>query len=131
MIFARLHSSGKKMTSSFQDPRLQFLWLEVKDMQKAVNFYRETLGFPVQDDTDSFAIVHLGNTQLYLAPGTPRGTGIQIAIAVADIDALQQRLSSHQVYLSDPTDAGWARYLNLIDPDGYPLLLLQLQPDAT
>lgn len=114
------------MTETFHDAQLHFLWLEVRNLQKSITFYQETLGLPVEKKTDSLAIVSLANTQLYLATGMPHGTGVQIAISVPDIDAMHQRLASHQVYLPHPTDQGWARYLNMIDPDGYRLILLQL-----
>ncbi len=118
------------MTPPYQDPRLQFLWLLVQNLRSSVDFYRDVLGFPVQDEVGNFAVVHLANSQLYLAPGQPAGEGLQIAIAVPDVDALQQRLSAHQINLSAPVDAGWARYLELNDPDGYHLILLQPHTDT-
>lgn len=114
------------MSSPAQDPSLHFLWLEVTDLRKSVDFYRETLGFPVQDDAGAFAIVHLAQSQIYLAPGAPRGLGMYIAIAIADIDAFCQRLRLRGVAVAAPVDEGWAKYVNLMDPDGYRLLVLQL-----
>ena len=119
------------MTPSYQDPHLQFLWLQVQNLRSSVDFYRDTLGFPVQDEFDNFAVVHLANSQIYLAPGPPASGCLQIAIAVPDVDALRQRLSTHQIYLSAPTDAGWARYLEMNDPDGYHLILLQPHTDSS
>ncbi|NOZ73112.1 MAG: hypothetical protein GXP38_14605 [Chloroflexi bacterium] len=118
------------MAESFQDPRLHFLWLEVRNLEKSIVFYQETLGFAVEKKTENLAIVSLANTQLYLATGVPHGSGVQIAIAVPDIDALHQRLASHQVYLPHPTDQGWARYLRMIDPDGYHLIFVQLRDNS-
>jgi catechol 2,3-dioxygenase-like lactoylglutathione lyase family enzyme len=108
------------------EPSLHFLWLEVTDLQRSVDFYRETLGFPVQDQPGPFAIVHLGQAPLYLAPGAPRGLGLYIAIAVPDIEAMYRRLDERRYPVAPPVDEGWARYLNVIDPDGYRLILLQL-----
>ncbi len=113
------------MSSPAQDPSLHFLWLEVTDLRKSVDFYRETLGFPVQDDTDAFAIVHLAQSKIYLAPGAPRGLGMYIAIAIADIEAFCQRLRLRGLAVAAPVDEGWAKYVNLMDPDGYRLLVLQ------
>ena len=117
-----------------KNPSLHFLWLEVSNSQRAIDFYRETLGLPVQGDHESFATVHLANTKLYLAPGTPLGMNMYIAIAVPDIDAMHQRLLDHNIDVGPPIDEGWARYINLIDPDGYRLLLLEPaheeEPDA-
>lgn len=113
------------MSSSAQDPSLHFLWLEVTDLHKSVDYYRDTLGFPVQDDAAAFAIVHLTQSKIYLAPGAPRGLGMYIAIAVADIEGFCQRLRLHGLAVAAPVDEGWAKYVNLTDPDGYRLLVLQ------
>lgn len=113
------------MSSPTQDPSLHFLWLEVTDLRKSVDFYRETLGFPVQDDVSAFAIVHLAQSKIYLAPGAPRGLGMYIAIAIADIEAFCQRLRLRGLAVAAPVDEGWAKYVNLMDPDGYRLLVLQ------
>ncbi len=113
------------MSTPFSEPSLHFLWLEVTDLRKSVDFYRETLGFPVQDDVGQFAIVHLAQSKIYLAPGAPRGLGMYVAIAVPDIEVLSQRLRLHGLAVAAPVDEGWARYINIMDPDGYRLLLLQ------
>ena len=113
------------MSSPAQDPSLHFLWLEVSDLRKSVDFYRDTLGFPVQDDGGAFAIVHLAQAKIYLAPGAPRGMGMYIAIAVNNIDTFSQRLRLHSLAVTAPVDEGWAKYINLLDPDGYRLLVLQ------
>jgi catechol 2,3-dioxygenase-like lactoylglutathione lyase family enzyme len=107
------------------DPTLHFIWLEVSDLERSIHFYRETLGLVVQEDTDSFAIVQLTNSKLYLAPGRPLGMNMYIAIAFTNIDIIHERLLDHNINVSAPTDEGWARYINLIDPDGYRLLLLE------
>lgn len=117
------------MTAS-TEPSLHFLWLEVTDLRKSVDFYRETLGLPVQDEVSgaapgAFAIVHLAQQKIYLAPGAPRGMGMYIAIALPDIDAMHRRLLAHGLDTPAPVDEGWARYINLFDPDHYHLLLLQ------
>ncbi len=107
------------------DPALHFVWLEVSDLERSIDFYRETLGLVVQEDTDRFAIVKLTNSKLYLAPGRPLGMNMYIAIAVSNIDIMHERLIDHNMNVNAPTDEGWARYINLIDPDGYRLLLLE------
>ncbi len=113
-----------------RDPSLQFLWLEVTDLRQSIDFYREILGLPVQEDIPgaapgAFAIVHLADHKIYLAPGAPRGMGMYIAIAFPDIDAIHARLVKHGLSVPPPIDEGWARYINLFDPDHYHLLLLQ------
>ena len=114
------------MSTPPPDPDLQFLWLEVKDLQQSIDFYRQFLGFPVVDQGPNLAAVHLSHIRIYLAPGAPRGMGMYLGIVVADIDAMHARLQAHGLNLSAPTDEGWARYISLNDPDGYRLQLLQL-----
>ena len=113
------------MSTEYKDPELYFVWLEVSDLVRSVDFYRDNLGFPVQDDAGNFAIVHLANTKLYLAPGTPLGMSMYIAISVDDIDAMYKRMLRYEMNVAEPINEGWARYINLIDPDGYRLVILQ------
>jgi len=113
------------------DPSLHFIWLEVSDLERSVNFYRDTLGLVIEQDAGSFAIVQLHNSKLYLAPGRPLGMNMYIAIAVSNIDIMYERLLDHHMNISAPTDEGWARYINLIDPDGYRLLLLEPAQEDT
>jgi len=110
---------------TYRDPELHFLWMEVSNLTQAVWFYREVLGFPVQDDTPDLAVVHLANSKLYLAPGSPRGLGLHIALAVDDIDRMAARLRDHGLSVDSPVDEGWARHISFTDPEGYRLILLQ------
>ena len=112
------------MTHRNAEPTLHFLWLEVEDLARSRGFYEEVLGLPVTPSGDAFIIVDLGATSLYLAPGRPTPGNMYMAIAVEDIDRLYQRLLEQGEDVSSPTDEGWARYIELTDPDGYRLLLL-------
>ncbi|NOX63706.1 MAG: hypothetical protein GXP42_17415 [Chloroflexi bacterium] len=107
------------------DPTLHFLWLEVADLIRSVDYYRVALGLPVQEQSDSLAVVHLGNSKLYLAVGRPLPANIFVAIAAPDLDERLKRLRDYGVHVPDPIDEGWARYVNILDPDGYRLILLQ------
>ena len=105
-------------------PTLQFVWLEVSDLATSRHFYGETLGFSVQESDDAFITVDLNDAFLYLAPGKPTPGNMYLAIAVEDIDLLYQHLLEQGNDVASPTDEGWARYIELTDPDGYRLLLL-------
>jgi hypothetical protein len=51
------------------DPRLSIVTLGVADLDRAVEFYHDGLGFPlVDDDTDSIAFFHLDGVRLALYP---------------------------------------------------------------
>ena len=107
------------------EPTLHFVWLEVSDLARSVDYYRAVLGFPVQEQPGNLAVVHLGNSKLYLAAGRPLPASVFVAIAVPNLDERLSRLREHGVHAPEPTDEGWARYVNLLDPDGYRLILLQ------
>ena len=114
------------MAATYQDPDLAFVWLEVSNLSHSVNFYRQTLGFPVTDETGAFAIVHLAHTRIYLGQGAPRGMGMYLAINVPDVDAKAEYMRRNGLAVTAPIDEGWARYLDVIDPDGYRLLIMQI-----
>ncbi|HHB90007.1 MAG TPA: VOC family protein [Anaerolineae bacterium] len=111
------------MTKRIQ-PTLQFVWLEVADLDRAAAFYGDALGFPIVETTDAFIVVDLGPSQLYLALGHPNPGSMYLALAVPDIDALYQRMLEAGLKVTSPQDEGWARYIEYQDPDGYRLLLL-------
>jgi len=112
------------MTHPNAQPVLQFVWLEVADLARSKTFYGETLALPVTESGGGFLVVDLGKSSLYLAAGQPRLTSMYLAIAVPDIDPLHQHLLEQGVAAPSPVDEGWARYIELTDPDGYRLLLL-------
>ena len=66
----------------------------------------------------------LAGALLYLAPGYPAPGNMYLAVAVPDIDLLYQHLLELGEDVSSPEDEGWARYIEMTDPDGYRLLLL-------
>ena len=105
-------------------PALHFVWLEVADVARSRAFYEDILQLPIAESREEFVAVSLGETSLYLAPGQPRPASIYLAIAVSDIDALYQHLVDAGKAVSSPQDEGWARYIELTDPDGYRLYLL-------
>ncbi len=115
------------MTTKTVQPTLQFVWLEVTDLNRAADFYGGSLGFPIVEETDAFIVVDLDATRLYLASGRPSPGSMYLAIAVPDIDLLYQRMLEAGLKVASPQDEGWARYIEYQDPDGYRLLLLTPQ----
>jgi len=111
-------------------PSLHFVWLEVSDLSRSRFFYGDKLGFSVDESNDAFIVASLGASSLYLAQGQPAAASMYLAIAVPDIDLLYQRLLARGVKAPTPTDEGWARYIELTDPDGYRLLLLTVDEVA-
>ena len=112
------------MTEQAISPTLQFIWLETADLDRAATFYGEILGFPLTERTEAFIVVDLSGPQLYLAAGDPRPGSMYLAIAVPDIDLLYERMLEGGLKVASPQDEGWARYIEITDPDGYRLLFL-------
>jgi len=119
-----LQGSDYLMSTPQFTPTLQFVWHTVKDVERALQFYGDTLGFPVQRTNDAFGIVQLGELALYLAAGEATPGNMYLAIAVPDIDAFSLYLQNQGVSAGAPVDEGWARYIELTDVDGYRLLIL-------
>jgi catechol 2,3-dioxygenase-like lactoylglutathione lyase family enzyme len=118
------------MTHRNAQPALHFVWLEVSNLARSREFYAETLGLPVQENGDQFLMVSLEGASLYLAPGYPTPGNMYLAVAVPDIDKLYQHLLEQGEEVVSPQDEGWARYIEMTDPDGYRLLLLTPAEDA-
>lgn len=111
------------MTQRNEQPALHFVWLEVADLARSQEFYQDVLQLPVEEPGGEFIMVDLGKVSLYLAIGHPQPASMYIAIAVPDIDLLYQHLLELGENVASPKDEGWARYIELQDPDGYRLLL--------
>jgi len=125
-----LQEKKEAATTPQAPPSLHFVWLEVSDLPRSRSFYGDELGFSVDESNDAFIVVSLGASSLYLAQGRPTPTSMYLAIAVPDIDQLYQRLLERGMDAPSPTDEGWARYIELADPDGYRLLLLTVNENA-
>lgn len=65
--------------------------LSVPDLQAAIDFYTEKLGFSLGftwGEPPTFAAVNLGEVQLFLTQGTPSPEGCNVFFVVGDADAL-------------------------------------------
>lgn len=117
--------------------RLNFLALDVSDLDAALHFYRDLIGAPLhrashdaglRDDwyggdhaacswTDG-AFLHFA---LYPArpPHRPPTTGAQVGFHVTDFDAVHARIVAAGVHvLVAPRDEPWGRTARYLDPDG-------------
>ena len=112
----------------------------VKDMDTAVNFYRQHLGFEEEGRTPVFAMLYRGDLRLLLSvPGThPGGHALpdgtlptpggwnRILIQVADLDATVDALRRAGVHFRDDQPSGVAvRQVLLEDPSGNPIELFE------
>jgi lactoylglutathione lyase len=110
--------------------------LFVSDIERSLAFYR-SLGFEVAKRFDDYVLIRRGEIRLalqgdahavtgphYFTPHiarTPRGTGVEISIQVADVDAEYIRAKTAGLTIvKGIQDRQWgARDFRVADPDGY------------
>jgi predicted enzyme related to lactoylglutathione lyase len=97
------------------------IWLPVTDMQRAVAFYRDSLGLDVLEHGGDWSEVTAGDQRIGLnASESPAGQGgAVIAFAVDDIDATVDQLKGQGVTFSgELSDHPWGQIAPFKDPDG-------------
>jgi predicted enzyme related to lactoylglutathione lyase len=111
--------------------KLDILILHVKDLSVSVNFYTHILGLKQKDDQTSWKSFRLGDTVLGLQPWHP-GTederplkhGISLGFEVENVDKRFKELEKKGAHcLVEPRDDMFGRYAEIVDPDGYIIML--------
>jgi lactoylglutathione lyase len=128
---------------------LDHIAITVQDMDRAVGFYRDVLGFEVLGqlvlNDGAFRLVYLqaGAGRIELFAFSEEGRGLDpsarnedlgfkhVAFQVDDVDAVARRLHEHGVdFTVEPTDApGAVRLAFFRDPDGNLLEIVDRLPD--
>jgi len=118
------------------DTRAMLISLTTKDLLRSVAWYRDVLGFTVdnireRDGKPAAASMRSGAAKIFLnqddgGRGWERvkGEGFAITFDTAqDVDAIAARIKSSGWTLAmDPSDMPWGvRMLRVLDPDGYRL----------
>jgi methylmalonyl-CoA/ethylmalonyl-CoA epimerase len=120
--------------------RLDNVGIAVKDVPRALAFYREKLGLAAQGDENGGS-VQIGNASLYIFRTAKRRAAVQrrtddylndppgldhLAFEVNDLDAECRVLAKRGVeFLSKPARAGNLRYAGFHDPEGNMLYIIQ------
>jgi catechol 2,3-dioxygenase len=132
--------------SSTIDPRVDIghVHLKVSDIDRALAFYRDVLGFEVtQRLDDSAAFISAGGYHHHLglntwesrggSPPTPGTTGLyHVAIRYPDRETLGdalRRLVENRIPISGATDHGVSEAIYLRDPDGNGIELYRDRPE--
>lgn len=102
-----------------------------KEPKKLAAFYRDTLGFPVKQESGDGVILDLGGAWLVIqkspnAAAAARSTTDSLAaphyglaIEVESVDAVYKKLKSALNFEMEPEDEDWgARTVSGFDPDG-------------
>lgn len=128
--------------------RLTFFALNVSDLRRSLEFYRDVIGVPLHvashdaelDDPwyggDHAATSWTDGAFMHFAlypvrePNRPVSTGAQIGFHVADFDAAYTRLmdSGHRI-VQEARDEPWGRSARILDPDGNIVSITAVSPD--
>ena len=107
------------------------VWLPVNDMRRALGFYGDTLGIPVKETYDEWAVLELDGLTIGLnardreSPG-PQGGAVVSFRPAQSLDEAVEDLSGKGVELVDGiTDHPWGRIAAFRDPDGNSLELYE------
>lgn len=113
---------------------VDFVVVNVADIDAAVRFYREVAGVtaPILEDSATWAELDIAPVALALRHDTADpGVGAAIAFGVDDVDATIELLrASGRPVLIEPRDSGGCRSALVSDPDGN-LLLIHRRRDGT
>jgi len=115
-------------TKAMQITGLEFLFLEVNNLEESLGFYRESLGFEISkhspESEPPLATLQAGGLKISLAQQLEtmlkRGRGVSFFIGVSDVDDYYNQLRAKGVEVYPPADEGWGgRFITLQDPDKY------------
>jgi predicted enzyme related to lactoylglutathione lyase len=99
------------------------------DAAMLAGFYRDALGFPLEDEIHEGVPLHygceVGGVHLAIHPSgdwpgerTPNGQSPVIVFHTRDVRAVYERLVAHGVAATPPFDHGFATLTAFQDPDG-------------
>ncbi len=122
------------------DFKIELIPLAVTDVDRAVDFYRDTVGWPVDHDIP----VQNGLRFVQVTPPGSAcsfcfGTGLEmmadgssqmIQVVVADADDALEHLRARGVKCSDVDEQPWGRFVYFNDPDGNRWALQQIVQPA-
>ena len=118
---------------------LEFIFLEVNNLEESVHFYSDQLGFTLDKfDLESeppMAKLRAGSFKLTLAQHLEtmltRGRGVNVFIGVDDVERYHRELVARDVDIYPPADEGWGgRFITIQDPDKYRLFFVTWAPSV-
>ncbi len=106
--------------------------LHVSDIEASDHFYQKILGLIRVENKPGWKSFKLGQTVLAIRPWLPETIderkvkyGIAIGFNVDDVDKRIRELVGKDVgVLIEPRDETFGRYAEIVDPDGYILMLI-------
>jgi catechol 2,3-dioxygenase-like lactoylglutathione lyase family enzyme len=102
------------------------IWYQVRDLDKARAFYKDTLGFTETYADDDWASLERGEMRIALAEGEPQPDGPVASVDVEDIKREADRLRDKNVDIGTVLEIhDEVRVVDVFDPDGNRLQLVQ------
>ena len=122
------------------DWKLELIALPVADVDRAISFYRDQLGWSLDHDhtvSDEIRFVQLtppgsacsisvGKGVTDAEPGSVRG----MQLVVSDIEAARAELVGRGIEVGDVQDFPWGRFVFFQDPDGNAWAVQEVPPWA-
>lgn len=101
--------------------------LQVKDLDRSVNFYKSVFGLPLlnQDPKTKTVRLRVGTSRIAIRVAEPAGVVDHVGFGVAHLDkpAVIQKLKQQGV---TPLETGEPLQFHVVDPDGYPIQIMSL-----
>jgi predicted enzyme related to lactoylglutathione lyase len=132
--------SAKNNTATVSDgiDRLDFVSLQVRDLEAARAFYADFLGFAVVPAQRADAVIFKTSIGAAFAvrkalvdlDASPKlGGGVGLWFGAKDVDSIHQRAVARGIeILSQPEPGPFGRVFSLRDPDGYAITLHNIGP---
>ncbi len=135
-VTPKRRAAGRKATAT-RKPRAKMLIDDVTaillistNAKKLCEFYRATLGIPLEEEVHDGMPLHygyaLGDVQFAIHPADSGWPGVPtrnaqspvIGFSTSDLKAVAKRFSAKGVKVTGPTDHGFAQAISFRDPDG-------------
>jgi lactoylglutathione lyase len=123
------------MLMNITPTNLDFVSLQVQDLEASSLFYTQTLGFEVGQSPNPVAVVFRDAAGAIFAVRKPLidlstiprlGVGVGLWFAVTDVEAAYQRaIQTGATILQELSDSPFGRMFVLADPDGYSVTVHQ------
>ena len=105
---------------------IEEIFLDVKDLEKAVDFYEKLIGIPVVNRNEERAFLQCERSHVVLQvqghSGRHRGGGpmhFSFSVTEEDVDAVAARAAAANIFTRGPRgERGKGRALFMLDPDG-------------
>jgi lactoylglutathione lyase len=107
--------------------------LLVSDMNKSIQFYRETLNLPLKKESDEWTEFFNKETVLALHPVKHKeklksGQHILIGFSASDFDNTVNKLKEKDVvFFKNPKEEGFGMHAIIEDPDGHLISIVKLK----